>query len=156
MIWGQHTLRQRWQSSVHTFRISGRPDRRTVMTIAYWCVLVAVVLPYVFTVLAKYGGPGGYSNHHPRDSLDALKGWRKRAHGAQLNAFEAFAPFAAAAIIAQSTGADQSWVDRLAIAFIVFRVLHGVFYVVDKPAMRSLIWTLGFLCVLGIFALAAL
>jgi uncharacterized MAPEG superfamily protein len=126
------------------------------MTIAYWCVLVAVVLPYLFTLLAKYGGSGGYSNHHPRDSLNAMTGWRKRAHGAQLNAFEAFAPFAAAVIIAQSTGATQLWVDRLAIAFIAFRILHGVCYIVDKPAMRSIMWTLGFLSVLGIFALAAL
>ena len=125
------------------------------MTIAYWCVLIAAILPYVFTALAKYGGPGGYSNHHPRDSLHAMTGWRKRAHGAQLNAFEAFAPFAAAVIIAQITGADQLRVDQLAIAFIAFRVLHGVFYIADRPAIRSAIWTLGFLCVLGIFALAA-
>lgn len=126
------------------------------MTIAYWCVLITAILPYVFTGLAKYGGPGGYSNHHPRDSLNAMKGWRKRAHGAQLNAFEAFAPFAAAVIIAQSAGANQLWVDQLAIAFVAFRALHGVFYIVDKPGMRSLTWSLGFACVLGIFAVAAL
>ena len=41
-------------------------------TLAYWCVLVAALLPYVCASLAKAGGvgksrkEGGFDNHDPR------------------------------------------------------------------------------------------
>lgn len=52
--------------------------------------------------------------------------------------FENFAPFTTAVIIAHQLGAPQTTVDRLAIAFIVFRVAHGVFYLANLGALRSL------------------
>ena len=78
------------------------------MSTAYWCVLAAALLPYAFTGLAKFSGPRRYDNHAPRDYLDKLDGWRKRAHWAQLNSFEAFAPFAAGVIIAQQSAVAQT------------------------------------------------
>jgi uncharacterized MAPEG superfamily protein len=62
------------------------------MTLAYWCVLMAAILPYLFTGLAKFGpkDPADqpapkYDNHAPRAHLDKLTGRRLRAHWAQLN-----------------------------------------------------------------------
>ena len=122
------------------------------MTTAYWCVLVAVLLPYLFTGIAK---SGKYNNRRPRDSLEALDGWRKRAHWAQLNSFEAFAPFAAAVIIAQLAQAPQGTVDKLAIAFIVLRLIYGAFYLADIHVARTLTWTAAFGCVIALFVVAA-
>ena len=42
-----------------------------------------------------------------------------------------------------------------AIAFVVFRVLHGVLYVGDKPLPRSLAWLGGFACSVALIVLAA-
>ena len=123
------------------------------MTIAYWCILIAALLPYPIVVLAK--ARSGYDNHAPREHLAQAEGYRKRANWAQLNAFEAFPPFAAAVIIAQSMHAPQSNVDALAITFIATRILHAGFYILDRPTLRSLVWSLGFTCVIGLFALAA-
>ncbi len=122
------------------------------MTIAYWCVLIAAILPYIFVAFAK---AGGYDNFCPRESCEKLQGWRKRAYWAQQNGFEAFAPFAAAVLIAQQNFVEQSTIDTLAIVFIVARILYGVFYIYNKAALRTLIWTLGFGCMVALFVISA-
>jgi len=126
------------------------------MTTAFWCVLAAALLPYAFTALAKLTrAETRYDNHAPRDWLENLRGWRKRAHWAQLNAFEAFPAFAAAVIIAHLVGAPQARVDDLAVAFVALRVTFGALYVLDRPRLRSVVWGLGFACMIGIFVIAA-
>jgi uncharacterized MAPEG superfamily protein len=124
------------------------------MTIAYWCILAAAILPYVWVGIAKYP-LGTYDNRNPREQLEKLTGPRKRAHWAQLNAWEAFAPFAAAVIVAHQAKASQPVVDALALTFIAMRVLHGLFYIADKATLRSLVWSVGFACVIGLFVTAA-
>jgi uncharacterized MAPEG superfamily protein len=57
------------------------------MTIAYWCVLIAALLPYPIIVFAK--AKPGFDNHDPRGWLDNLDGLRGRAYAAHLNSFEA-------------------------------------------------------------------
>ena len=127
------------------------------MTTAYWCVLAAALLPYAFTGLAKFGEgtAARYDNRAPRDWLDRQTGWRKRAHWAQLNSFEAFPPFAAAVIIAHLAGAAQTKVDDLAIAFVALRAAYGALYVLDHPRLRSLVWGLALTCVILLFITAA-
>ena len=70
------------------------------MTLAYWCVLAAIFLPYLNTAIAKFqGGFGPKQNHNPREFLETLEGSRKRAHWAQQNGFEVTPAFAAAASV---------------------------------------------------------
>ena len=123
------------------------------MPIAYWCVLIAAFLPYLWVFIAK-AGPG-FDNHAPRAQLAQASGYRQRANWAQLNAFEAFAPFAAGVIIAQISGANPAWVSGLALSFVGLRILHGVCYVLDWATLRSLCWVAGFACVIGLFLVAA-
>jgi uncharacterized MAPEG superfamily protein len=125
------------------------------MTKAYWCVLVAAYLPIVWTGMAKFAG-GDFAeaaNRAPREYLDRLTGWRRRAHWAQLNGFEAFPPFAAAVIIAQLRHVPQTYTDALAIAFITLRALHGVFYIADRAQWRSVVWFAAVACVITLFVL---
>lgn len=125
------------------------------MTIALWCVLAAALLPYVFSSAAKFGGQARYNNYKPRDFLDKLDGWQKRAHWVQLNSYEIFPPFAAAVLVAEMLNAPQGTVDALAITFVVSRVLYGLAYLANKGPLRSLIWTVGFGCVVALFVTAA-
>ena len=120
------------------------------MTIAYWCVLIAAFMPLVWTATAK-AGAGNYDNRRPRAFLDTLSGWPQRANWAQQNALEAFPPFAAATIIANLTGGAAERIDLLAGLFILFRILHGVFYISDHSALRSFAWLGGFICVVALF-----
>lgn len=124
------------------------------MNLAYVCVLVAALLPYLWVVLAK-AGPA-FDNHAPRAQLAQAEGWKQRAHWAHLNAFEAFAPFAAAVVIAHQLHANPLWINVLAVAFIVFRVLHGIFYIRDLASLRSLSFGLAFLCVVALFLIGML
>jgi uncharacterized MAPEG superfamily protein len=123
------------------------------MTIALWCVLVAGILPYVATVIAK-SGREGYDNRDPRSWLARQEGFRKRANAAQLNAFEAFPFFAAAVIIAHLLNGPRSLVNTLALVFVAARVLHLGLYLANQTTLRSLVWFVGFAAVIAIFVVA--
>ncbi|MEO5677080.1 MAG: MAPEG family protein [Usitatibacter sp.] len=123
------------------------------MTFAYWCVLAAALLPYITIALAKT--KRGYNNRTPRDWEASLEGRSRRAVFAHQNHFEAFAPFAAAVVIAHLAVAPQLPVDILAGVFIAARIAYTWAYLADQPYLRSLLWLAGFACVIGLFAVAA-
>jgi uncharacterized MAPEG superfamily protein len=125
------------------------------MTIAYWCVLIAALLPIVWAGVAKAGGGRRYDNARPREFLAALDGYRQRANWAQQNSYETYAFFAAGVIIAHLAGAAQSTVDALAVTFVIARVAYGIFYIADRSTLRSLTWLVAFGCTVGLFVAAA-
>lgn len=120
------------------------------MSIAYWCVLVAGIFPYIFTALAKAKGLD-FDNHSPREYLNNLTGWRKRANWIQINSFEAFPFFAVAVIIASLNHAPSNKIDILAMSFILFRILYAIAYLKNIASLRTIIWTCGFICVVSLF-----
>ena len=125
------------------------------MAIAYWCILVAALLPYGWVVIAKRTGPR-YNNRDPRQCIARQEEPRvQRAYAAHLNAFEAFAPFAAGVLMAQAAGVPVGLVQGLALAFVAFRILHGVFYLTALHWLRSLAWLCGFACVVWLMVSAA-
>ena len=120
-------------------------------TIAYWCVLVAALLPIVCAGIAKSGQmrtppkQGGYDNSNPRAWLARQKDWRARANAAQANTFEALPFFFAAVIIAHTLQAGQTQLDILALLFVFLRIAYVMMYVADLAKARSAIWSLGLL-----------
>lgn len=128
------------------------------MTLAYWCVLIAICLPYLATGYAKFtgGGFGPRQNHDPRTFLATLEGTRKRAASAQLNGFEVTPAFAVAVIIAHlAGGAEQATLDALAVAFVLSRVLFTLCYIADWAILRSLVWGVGMGIIVSLFVVAA-
>ncbi|NGY05193.1 MAPEG family protein [Solimonas terrae] len=123
------------------------------MTTALWCVLIAALLPYVFTGISK--ASKRFDNAAPRDYQEASTGWRKRAHWAQLNSFEAFPAFAAAVIVAHLVVGPNATADKLAMSFVAARLVYGGLYVANKATLRSLVWFIGIACVIGLFIVAA-
>jgi len=125
------------------------------MTTAYWCILIAALLPYLWVTIAKQSGQS-YDNRDPRSWIARQDNPRaQRAYAAQLNAFEAFAPFAAAVLMAQAAGVDHARIAQLAIAFVVLRVLHGLFYVTGMHLLRSAAWGGALACVVWLMVQAA-
>jgi uncharacterized MAPEG superfamily protein len=120
------------------------------MTFAYYCVVFAMFLPIIWVGVAKVNG-SGYDNDKPRVWLAHLDGIGQRANWAQQNAYEAFPPFAAGVIIAHLTNSPQMIVDVLAGAFLLIRVGHGVFYILDKSTLRSFAWLAGFGCTVALY-----
>lgn len=126
------------------------------LSTAYWCVLIAALLPYGWVALAKASVPR-YDNRDPRGWIARQDHPRlKRAYNAHLNALEAFAPFAAGVVLAQLAGVAPDRSAMLAIAFVALRVLHGLAYVADLALLRSLAWFGAIGCVVALLAQAAM
>jgi len=125
-------------------------------TVAYWCVLIAALLPLACAWLAKSGGfgrprkQGGFDNHDPRAWLARQTDWQARANAAQANSFEALPFFIGAVVIAHQLGAPQTRVDILAVLFVTLRIIYIAMYVAGFPTVRSAIWTLALLANVGI------
>jgi uncharacterized MAPEG superfamily protein len=116
------------------------------VTIPFYCVVAAFALiwvPRMLVVRALVSSPGGLDNHNPRDQLPKLEGLGRRANAAHNNSFEAFAPFAAAVLIAHASHANEKWSSILAIVFVALRCLYLAAYLGDQATLRSGIWSLG-------------
>jgi uncharacterized MAPEG superfamily protein len=124
------------------------------MEIHFWCIAAAWIVIYLtkVPVAAAMLRAGGYDNHHPRAQQAQLSGWGARAVAAHLNGFEAFAPFAAAVLVAHLAGGPTMVVDGLAAAFVASRLLYIVCYLADWATVRSVVWSVGFLATLALFA----
>ncbi len=120
------------------------------MKTAFLCVLIAGLLPYVGTMVAKWGFRR-YDNHNPRQWLAEQTGFRARGNAAQANSFEAFPLFAAGVIIATLAQVDAALTDALAVTFVLARVGYIVCYVADKATWRSIFWLVGLLSVVALF-----
>jgi uncharacterized MAPEG superfamily protein len=77
--------------------------------------------------------------------------WGQRAHRAYLNAVECFAPFAALVIVAQIAGKANGMTAFWAMSFFWLRLAHAIVYWTAIPYLRTVLFTLGFVCVAGIF-----
>jgi uncharacterized MAPEG superfamily protein len=122
------------------------------MTFAFWMILAGALLPIITTGIAKWGAPG-FNNASPRDWQENLKGFRRRADWAHRNHFEAFPMFAAAVLVATLAHAPQTQINWLAGAWVIFRILYTACYLANLPTPRSLVWTLAFACVVGLFVI---
>ena len=120
------------------------------MAIAFWCIKLMVIYPYIFAGLAKSGGR--YDNHNPRDYLEKTSGWRRRANFVQMNGFEALPAFVAAVFVAHTMEANQATIDIFCQVFVGARIAYGIFYLIDWAVLRSIAWLVGFICVLGLFS----
>lgn len=125
------------------------------MSIAFWCVLAAGILPLLTIGVAKWSHFREFDNSDPRDPKFYRSGFKARAWGAQENGFEAFPLFAAAVMVATWHAAPQSWIDGLAVIFLGARLAYTAFYLTDMATLRSAVWSLGFLASLAIFLLPA-
>jgi uncharacterized MAPEG superfamily protein len=126
--------------------------------VPYICLLYAFILIYAPRVgpvnneQAKL--PGGYDNHDPRGQQVQLAGRGKRALGAHMNGFEAFAPFAIALLVAAGSSSHFNLVCYIGIGFCAVRTIYLIAYLEDKASLRSGMWGLGMIAISALFVLA--
>jgi uncharacterized MAPEG superfamily protein len=97
---------------------------------------------------------GGYDNREPRAQQAHLESLGRRALAAHMNAFEAFAPFAAGVLAAQQRGVSVELVGALAAVFVGGRVGYTLAYITDRARLRSGLWAIGTTCTTALLALA--
>ena len=118
--------------------------------LAYTAMLTAALwIPYVVCQVMTNGflKPQNYVDPTPRP----VPLWGKRADRVYLNAVEVFAPFAALVIVAHLSGKLNEMTAFWAVAFFWLRATHAVVYWLGLPYIRTLVFTLGFVCVAGLF-----
>jgi uncharacterized MAPEG superfamily protein len=118
--------------------------------LAYTAILTAALwIPYVVAQVMTNGflAAPNYIDPTPRP----VPLWGKRADRTYLNAVEVFAPFAALVIVAQLAGKANTMTAFWTICFFWLRLAHAAVYLLGVPYVRTVIFTLGFVCVVGIF-----
>ena len=126
------------------------------MAVAFWCLLVAIIMPPTFAAIAKATAEGRYNNNAPREFLERQSGVSRRADWAQRNSFEILPAFIAGVFAAIAAGIDEQWLAWLSLIFIATRILYGLCYLKDWANARSLCWFSGFFCCLGLLGMAAM
>lgn len=127
----------------------------SVSAILLDCIVAAAVLIYLpFLVVAYARAQVGWDRAAPRALFDKLPPYGQRATWAHQNSFEVFMVFAAAALTAYVTGQDSSLAAGAAITFVVARLLYSVFYILNVPLVRSLMFGIGSLCTATLFTLS--
>ncbi|HEY4030565.1 MAG TPA: MAPEG family protein [Caulobacteraceae bacterium] len=116
-----------------------------------WTALLTAALwiPYVICQVISNGPlkPAHYADPAGREA----PAWGKRAYRAHLNAVESFAPFAALVFIAHLSGKTGGHLALWATAFFWIRLAHAVVHLLGVPYLRTILFTLGFVCVVGLF-----
>ncbi len=115
------------------------------MIIFLYSIAAAVVLIYVPFLVVAYARVriGNEMFSTPRALVDKLPPYAQRATWAHQNTFEAFMIFAAAALMAYITGVNSFTAQVAAIAFVVARLLYSIFYILNIPLLRSLMFGIG-------------
>lgn len=128
------------------------------MTTPFWCLFVVAMLPYVLAGLSGYFKIkqfGRLDSNHPRIQAAELRGIGARTYASQMNAWEAVALFAAAVLVAHLAGADPRLSARASVIFVIARLIHPVLYISNLATLRTGVFTVGFLCSVWLFVLAA-
>jgi uncharacterized MAPEG superfamily protein len=118
--------------------------------LAYTAILTAALwIPYVVCQVVTNGflTPPNYVDPTPRP----LPFWGKRADRTYVNAVECFAPFAALVLVAHVAGKADAMTAFWAMCFFWLRLAHAAVYLLAIPYVRTLIFTLGFVAVAGVF-----
>jgi len=123
------------------------------MTIAEYCVFGALLLYLLTIVPVKWMGHRQFDNAKPRDPAFYQDAIRARALGAHQNGIETFPFFAAAVLLAEFRAAPQYLINELAVLFLIVRIAYVLTYIGNRPSLRSILWSVGFLINIGIFFL---
>jgi uncharacterized MAPEG superfamily protein len=126
------------------------------MTAAEWCVFAALML-YLLTIAPiKWIGFRRFDNAKPRDPGFYEDPIASRALGAHQNGIEAFPFFAIAVLLAEFRGGPQRLVNELAVLFLIVRIAYVFTYLGNRPNLRTILWSIGFLINVAIFFLPAI
>jgi uncharacterized MAPEG superfamily protein len=118
--------------------------------LAFTAMLTASLwIPYVIAQVTTNGPL------KPQNYLDPAQRpiplWGKRADRAYLNAIETFAPFAVLVIVIHLAGKANAMTAFWATAYFWLRLAHAVVYLAGIPLVRTVLFTLGYVAVVGLF-----
>ncbi len=126
------------------------------MTVAEWCVFASLMLSLLSIASVKWLRHGVFDNSRQRDPAFYNDPIAARAFGAHQNGLEAFPFFAAAVLLAEFRSSPQNLINELAVLFVIVRIAYVFTYIGNRPTLRSILWSMGFVINIAIFFLPGL
>lgn len=112
-------------------------------SIFLYCIVLGAILVYVPFLVVAYGRVKvGYDLGAPRTMFEKLPDYAKRATWAHQNSFETFILFAPASFMAYITEQDSVLAIGASVAFVIGRFFYSIFYILDVPIGRSLMFAI--------------
>jgi uncharacterized MAPEG superfamily protein len=90
----------------------------------------------------------------PRALIEQLPDYARRATWAHQNAFESFALYVPAALMAYLTQVTADLAQWAVLAYLAARLLYPIFYILNIPPLRSLMFGIGSLSLGTLFFLS--
>jgi uncharacterized MAPEG superfamily protein len=118
--------------------------KKELVYLVYVAALTAVLwIPYILDRIGKWGliTAVGYPANPPAQSA-----WAVRLHKAHLNAVENLAVFAALVLAAHALGVSNNAIVTASMVYFWARLVHALAYTFAIPWVRTLAFTVGFLC----------
>ena len=129
------------------------------MTIPMWSLLAGIFLPYIWAFASlpfRLKQFGEVDLRYPRRQGEKLVDAGSSVVSAQFNAWEALTIFGVANLIALMSGLDAiGYWSMAAMVWVIARVFHGVFYIVNIPVLRIICFSTGLGMSLWIVFMAA-
>ena len=129
------------------------------MTIPMWSLLAGIFLPYIWAFVSlpfRLKQFGEVDFRYPRRQAEKLVDAGSSVVSAQFNAWEALTIFGVANLIAFMSGLDAiGYWSIAAMVWVIARVFHGVFYIVNIPVLRIICSSTGLGMSLWIVFMAA-
>jgi uncharacterized MAPEG superfamily protein len=113
---------------------------------------ILVYFPYLVVAITRF--QAGMDIGAPRAIFDKLPDYGKRATWAHQNSFETFIIFSAAALMAYVTHQESPMAANWAIAFVVARFFYSIFYIINIPIGRSLMFGIGSIATFSLMSMS--
>jgi len=123
------------------------------MPILFKVLFIVSLFPIILAVSGgylRYRHFGRFDNHHPRLQQAQLTGMAARVLAAQNNAWEALILYTAMCVLAYVSSVDINEFNYAAGLFLLSRIAHPVFYLLDMASYRSLVFLVSWLSCLYI------
>lgn len=119
------------------------------MPFLFQTLFIVSLFPITLAVLGgylRYRQFGYFDNKQPRRQQAQMIGLGGRVLAAQKNAWEALMFFAVMCVLAFISGTDLNQFSYAATLFLLSRIAHPLFYMLDMAPYRSLVFIIGWLC----------
>lgn len=123
------------------------------MPFLFEVLFIVSLFPIILAVSGaylRYRQCGRFDNHHPRLQQAQLTGMAARVLAAQKNAWEALILYTSMCVLAYVSPVDITEFNYVAGLFLLSRVAHPVFYLLNMASYRSLVFLVSWLSCLYI------
>jgi uncharacterized MAPEG superfamily protein len=137
------------QTAVMTF---ANLSTSTILLGSIAAAAALVYFPYLVVAITRF--QVGFDISAPRAAFDKLPDYGKRATWAHQNSWEAFILYSVAALMAYATNQSSATVINCAIGFTAARLFYSIFYIINFPIGRSLMFGVGSVAIFTLMSMS--